>query len=513
MNRRKFLKRSMQSALVAGGAATLGLAVPRQASAQTASAYGRTLVNVMLLGGADLRFLLVPEPGTAYADKFWEARKSLYQDTPANAARYPDYVSVWNNLYLPTKKGVTTFGIHNNAGWLKTQFDRGNVAIVANTQGSDNRRHDHARLIVNTGDLNANQYVYDREGWGGRLIAAAGPTGTANAVSVTKDISIFCNGIDATNRNSRTIHAKDTRDFGLSPGDGDPLSNNTAMARALRAYYSQKQIEAGSMPADWPYRKFLQHEQSARTFGDAFNARLSAVSPVQPTSLQGLYTAGSGNTLNDTGFGRQCANVYDSFLGADLFQMRLLSMEYKGWDTHRNERSKFAANIDDLFGSGKGLDILTQELETLPEVADSVAYTFNTDFGRQLRANGDYGTDHGHGNYSICIGRPVEGGVYGELFPTSEIVGGVGSTRFDQQGADIEGRTSIERILAEACDWVEPGAGPLVFPNAGLSALEDGVNLKGLFTVINVPEPSTRMLLPAGAAFLAGLAWLRDRDE
>jgi uncharacterized protein (DUF1501 family) len=152
---------------------------------------------------------------------------------------------------------------------------------------------------------------------------------------------------------------------------------------------------------------------------------------------------------------------------------------------------------------------LTQELDSVPGANDSVTYTFNSDFGRQLKANGDYGSDHGRGNYLIAVGKSVKGGVYGEMFPTSEIVGGPGSTRFDQQGADIEGRTSIERILAAACDWVEPGTGAMVFPNAATSALESGVNLDGLFELTDVPEPSANLLLPAGAAFLAGLALLR----
>jgi hypothetical protein len=154
---------------------------------------------------------------------------------------------------------------------------------------------------------------------------------------------------------------------------------------------------------------------------------------------------------------------------------------------------------------------LTQELELLPGAVDNVTYTFNTDFGRQLRANGDYGTDHGSGNYLIVVGRGVGGGVYGEMFPASEIEGGAEGTRFDQQGADIEGRTSIERVLSAACDWVAPGTGSLVFPDAATSALESGVNLDGLFPLIDVPEPSAMLLLPAGAAFLAGLNWLRGQ--
>ncbi len=112
---------------------------------------------------------------------------------------------------------------------------------------------------------------------------------------------------------------------------------------------------------------------------------------------------------------------------------------------------------------------------------DEIVYVFNTDFGRQLRPNGDWGTDHGRGNYTILVGRGLNGGVYGEMFPASEIQGAVGSTRFDQQGADIEGRTSFERVLAAACDWTESGTGAQVFPGASTSAVETGVDPGNLF--------------------------------
>jgi uncharacterized protein (DUF1501 family) len=255
------------------------------------------------------------------------------------------------------------------------------------------------------------------------------------------------------------------------------------MARALKTYYAQKQIEAATQAANWPYRKFLQHEQAQRASGDAFNARLAAVAPIQPAALAALYTAGSGNTLNSSNFGQQCANVYDSFLGADLFQQRIVSMEYTGWDTHRLEKNAFESNIGDIFGTGKGLATLTAELEQLGPLGanDDIVYVFSTDFGRQLRANGDYGTDHGRGNYTILVGSGVKGGVYGEMFPASEIQGAAGDTRFDQQGADIEGLTSFERVMAEACDWTEAGTGAQVFPGAAASAVESGVDLSTLF--------------------------------
>jgi uncharacterized protein (DUF1501 family) len=478
MKRRQFLKSGLCATALLG--LSSGIA-PRLASAAIGGGlpFKRTLINLMLLGGADLRFLFVPDPSTAYAVKFWEARQSLYQDTTANTTLYPTYNAVWNNLYLPVTISGVTFGVHKNAAWLRDQLLAGNASIVANVLGSNNRRHDHSQLIVNSGDTATSQFAIDRDGWGGRL---AQSISGAYVVAVTEDISVYCNGTDPINRNANVVHAKDTRNFGLSDGNGVIDSSNTVLARSLKGYYAQKRLETVNQPSNWPFRKFLQHENDLRKFGGVFNERINIDSPIQPVSISNLYTALSGNTLRQPKFGKQCGNIYDSFVAADLFNMRVISTEYTGWDTHNNEMNRFDANIEDIFGTGKGLDTLTQALASIG-ANDSAVYTINSDFGRQLRANGSNGTDHGVGNYMILIGTGLTGGIYGEMFPNSEITGSAGSTRYDQQGTDIQGQTAFERVLAPVCDWVEPGTGSEVFPNtiANTLPIEPGVDLGSLF--------------------------------
>ncbi len=478
MKRRQFLKNSVYASTALGlsSGLTPGLS---NAAIGGGLPFNRTLINLMLLGGADLRFLFAPDPSTVYATKYWEARKGIYQNNTANTTLFPTYNAVWTNLYLPVNINGVSFGIHKNAGWLKDQLIAGNASIVANVVGSNNRRHDHSQLIVNTGDPATSQFVFDRDGWGGRLAQAIGG---ANVVAVTDDISVFCNGIDTVNRNAKVIHAKDTRKFGLSNGNSIASSEKTVLARALEGYYAERRLDVAKQPTNWPFRKFFQHEASLRQFGSSFNLRLATDMPTQLPALAALYTAQSTNPLFSSKFGRQMGNIYDCFVGADLFNMRVLSAEYTGWDTHNDEKTRFESRIEDIFGTGKGLDTLTQALKSI-NANDSVVYSINTDFGRQLRENGTNGTDHGVGNYSILIGRGLSGGVYGEMFPTSEITGAAGSTRYDQQGTDIEGRTSLERVLAEVCDWVEPGTSGIVFPNTLSNTLpiEAGVNLSSLF--------------------------------
>jgi hypothetical protein len=47
-------------------------------------------------------------------------------------------------------------------------------------------------------------------------------------------------------------------------------------------------------------------------------------------------------------------------------------------------------------------------------------------------------------------------------------------------GADILGLTSTEKIQAALCDWVQPGSGAAVFPNAFSAAEETPGLLTGL---------------------------------
>jgi hypothetical protein len=54
---------------------------------------------------------------------------------------------------------------------------------------------------------------------------------------------------------------------------------------------------------------------------------------------------------------------------------------------------------------------------------------------------------------------------------------------FDATGRDIrniEGRTGFTRILSKVSDWVGPGTGIQVFPDAATSPLENGVDLSQL---------------------------------
>ena len=73
----------------------------------------------------------------------------------------------------------------------------------------------------------------------------------------------------------------------------------------------------------------------------------------------------------------------------------------------------------------------------------------------------------------FVIGPKVRGGLYGEIFPESEIA------KYDQPRADIDGLTSIERLFGSIADLMQPGSASLVFPQSNISS---GVRSRFLIT-------------------------------
>jgi uncharacterized protein (DUF1501 family) len=248
------------------------------------------------------------------------------------------------------------------------------------------------------------------------------------------------------------------RDIAL-PGviNGGGTSPRDVMARALRSYYDGRGAEAGNQPGS-PYNIFFQHNDAFRAFGDTVSGRILDCGDLPP-ALAGL-------SLNSGHFAQQCKNLYDVTLMDQVsMETQILSMRYDGWDTHNNQLGRITSNLGDLFSNTGGLATAMAEMSA--DAADNMVFNFTSDFGRQLKANGDRGTDHGRGIYTILLGSDVHGGPYGEMFPEREAFpDSNGKIPLETSGADILGLTSTEKIQAALCDWVEPGSGSVVFPNA-----------------------------------------------
>ncbi len=239
----------------------------------------RTLVNFMLHGGADFRYLFMPAPNhpdSDYLDLLWQARRSLYSDAYAN------YQQMFDAEYLLTTAAGSgrEFGIHSSASWLKTQFDAGRLALVANAYCSRNRRHDQSILNADAGEPELAALNFDRNGWGGRLVEHLG--GTANSVELGSSVSTFNKGSVRGSGLARVVHAQDMRNLALPQADPDnPASRRSILARALKAYYQARGPEVvAEQPGNWPYHLFFQHNDALRSFAAAVDQKLASCRPL-----------------------------------------------------------------------------------------------------------------------------------------------------------------------------------------------------------------------------------------
>ncbi|MCP4696458.1 MAG: DUF1501 domain-containing protein [Gammaproteobacteria bacterium] len=434
----------------------------------------RVLVNINMDGGPDFRHLLVPKMDSnedSYAYQYWKNRATAHSVREADEA----FQERWDNDFFHMTDDITgvEFGILNNSGWLKTMWEAGNVAIVNNALGSRTRDHAYSLLVLEQGDPNTGPHDLNKSGWGGRLGAAAGLD--TRIVSLTGQVRRFCYGPHPSypnkHMNNQTIQIRDSRNFGLyTPDDTvvSPDSSQAVMSRSLQAYYAAKRQE---MDTSSPYYKFMRHESDLRELGEALKTRLETMTV--PPEIESLYdskiaAANSRTVLNGPYLGRQIRNLWDCFAAGDILNFQVASMEYTGWDSHKRQKRFVEQKFEDMFGAGRAFDTL---YSCLPDhVTDNLVFVFSGEFGRQLRANGDGGTDHGRGNSILVIGKGIKGGLYGDMFPEDEL------QKIDNRSPDITGKTSIEHVFGAVCDWVAPGSGDTVFPNRGDAMLEEGVD-------------------------------------
>lgn len=469
MKRRDFLTRCGLVAFAGGlGASPL---MPRNvlADACVQADMERTVVNLMLQGGADFRFAFMPAPNhpdTSYLNAIWSARQGLY------SSDYTSYAAMFENEYLLTQDplGGHPFGIARSAGWLQSEFEAGNVAVIANAFCSQNRRHDQSILNADAGVPDLEGLNFDRDGWGGRLVEAIG--GGRNAVELGSAVSVFSKGTTPGQRLAQVIHAQDMRNMSLAGTDQTLRvgSARNSVARALNAWYKgTTEATLAQQPADWVYRPFFEHRAALQAFGQQIDERI-ALCGALPETLETL-------ALNSEEFAQQCRNLFDACQLPDVLSQRVMSMSYGGWDTHDNQYNEITGNLADLFGLEGGLATVMPLVRALPwqekPAGEQMVFTVASDFGRQLVANGTAGTDHGSGTYSLVIGEPVRGGVYGEMFPEQEARSGFdGQVPLATGGADIQGLTSTERVLAEVTEWCAPGRAQSVVPGAASAAIE-----------------------------------------
>ena len=481
ISRKQFLK---YAALVTAGLSLSDkLRITAELEAASLSASGKTLIHVLLEGGPDFLHLIVPKPSsdtTSYGYKYWNNRTGTVSRGTI-VGNYNSWVNAYSKDYQEFTLDGQTFGILTGDsgsnigynGWLISQIQAGKVAIICNVKHSSSRDHSNSLMIAQTGLYASNPLQTSVQGWGGQLINALGQASTPRLLSMTYGLRQFCS--TSSSATNKAVSFSDSRKFGLTrTADLTYTESNTDLAfkraRALQTYLQARNADTTWNTNNPLFKKFTSQHSKLLGLTDSVKTVLSTSNP-QPTDIANLY-AKSGNTglvLKDTGFGKQIANLYDA-LQVPALNMRIASLAYGGWDSHKNQKTDIEPQFDDLFGTGKAFDTLFKQTGGSTVLANSVLM-FYGEFGRQLKANGDGGTDHGQGNFIILVGGKVNGGIYGTLFPDKD------KDNFDKANRDINITTagvftSFDPIYNRIASWMNGSANSISLALNGETSID-----------------------------------------
>ncbi len=120
--------------------------------------------------------------------------------------------------------------------------------------------------------------------------------------------------------------------------------------------------------------------------------------------------------------------------------LRVVTVDLGGWDTHNGQgvgsEGYFATLVQQL---AEGLAAFYADLDT--QYTNRLTVAVMSEFGRRLRQNADYGTDHGHGGVMLVLGGKVNGGLHGQ-WP------GLNNAQL-YDGADLAVTTDYRQVLSE----------------------------------------------------------------
>ena len=454
ISRRKFLGQASCAALGSttflSTALQLGMINTAAARPHIIGAPGdyKAIVCILLAGGADSHNMLVPTTSTEYTH---------YQNIRGDLALPLTALQTIN----PINTGGKTYGIHNGMPMLKTLFDQGKMAFLANVgtlvepiQNKADFRSGQKRLPLGLYS-HADQIMQwqtsvpqDRSavGVGGRMADMLKDMNTIKEISM--NISL-----DGRNR----FQAGQTVVEYAVSNDPDPgsigIQSFPEWWRNSGLLTEQRDATVQSLVDD-VYTNIFQQTYAGLTRQtiesvEIFKSAL-ARRPGYPTIFPGTRL---GQDL------RMMADVISTHqhLGASR---QIFFTTFGGWDHHDEvivNQQNMLPVLDGAIGA------LYSAMEDL-NLQEKVTICTISDFGRTLTSN-DRGSDHAWGGNSILVGGAVNGGrifgEYPELRLTNEI-------NLDERGRMIP-MMSADEFYAELALWFGLSVNDLsyVLPNIG----------------------------------------------
>ena len=401
LNPRLTRRRLLQMSGAAAGTAALGLSFAP--SAMGGATNQKVLVYVFLRGGIDGLSLLPPIDGPDYG-YYMDARDRTRVDiNDSDNARRP----------IPLVNNGQNLGFHPYCSGLAGIYDDGGLAVVqaaGHPPETWTRSHFDAQEQIELGQpviVGGTGQSLPASGWLTRYLNTAPGVPAANAVFT----AMVSNSIPPASLGGWPDVATLDSPNSFSPNSGQFGGTHRTVLGSLYSGTGELDVAAG--------------------------AALDAVDLIDSLDLDDYQPAGGAEYPNNSE-GR------DLQLVAQLIRENLgiaaATVDTGGWDTHNNQNvfgGGFGTNVEDL---SRALTAFYRDLEGAGYI-DDVAVVVQSEFGRQVKENANYGTDHGLGNPMLVLGGGVSGGrVYG---PTNGIAPG------DREGDSLVPQTDFRNVLGE----------------------------------------------------------------
>ncbi len=397
--RREFIKKSGFTMLTVGLShqaffRSLNLAANSTlTSAAALSDNDRKLVVIQLAGGNDGLNTVIPTGGQL---------RSFYEQFRGPSLEIP----LANILPVGADAANNQLGLHPNLQPIKNLFDQGNVGIVQSV-GYPNPNYSHFRSM----DIwhTANPAGFDTSGWLGDYFDAAYPSTTNPLIGVSIGGALPLS-LHADQVAIPAIGNIETFQFQTDPRARGDQDNRIQTFLALNREAAPEQ--------------FL-YEQVRLTALGAYDG-----SEMLQTGIAG-YVSDPTIVYNPQNPLARAMEQVAKIIAGDL-GTKILYVTLGGFDTHETQAPAnqplqgFHALL--LQWVAEAVDVFYRDMQRLGKDHEILMMTWS-EFGRKVRENGNYGTDHGASGPQFVIGTPVQGGVFGEHPSLTDLYEGQDATK------------------------------------------------------------------------------------
>ncbi len=387
----------------------------------------------------------------------------------------------------PTLPDDQQIGLHPGLLAFKNLYDNGQLAIVQRAgYPIPNRSHFSSETIWLKGVDGSGGINTEEEGWIGRFLKDRYPTYQGLPFGNQPDPL----GIMLGNGSDTGFHSNEDHDFHINLAGQDPAGFYNIISSI-----SGEPIEFIA-PTD--QGELLQYMAAIEKSTQIYSGRISNVFNAGWNSPGAAY-------LNNS-LGIQLKTIARFLAGGST--TKIFFGRSGGWDTHvrevdHNDTSLGAHRVllEELFTN---LNAFQEDLNALG-LGNRVTTVLFSEFGRKIKQNASYGTDHGTLSSLFVLGNQVKGGVYGNNINLSlmDVQGAPDSSQLTYDYRGVFG-TLLQ-------DWMGSADSNLqkAFPNTDLGVLSGGPNLINTDQVVSPtcyfsPVPPTDMTIKV-RLYLEGL--------